>query len=42
MNRTQCKNHRNGTYEIDKNSLSCLDEKIHILDNGIDALTPGA
>ena len=39
MNRIQSKNHRIGTYEINKISLSCFDDKIYILNNGIDALT---
>ena len=37
MNRIQSKNHKIGTYEI-KISLLCFDDKIHILDNGIDVL----
>ena len=30
MNRTQSKDHRMGTYEINKISLSCFDDKISI------------
>ena len=33
MNRIQGKNNRIGTYEIDKISLSCFDDKIYIPDN---------
>ena len=39
MNRMQSKNHRIGTYEINKISLSCFDDKMHILNNGYDGLT---
>ena len=35
MNRIQSKNHRIGTYEIDKICLSCFDDNFYILDNGI-------
>ena len=38
MNRTQSKDHRIGTYEINKNSLSCFDDKIYIQNNGWDGL----
>ena len=41
MNRIQSKNHRVGTYEINRISLSCFDDKIHIVDNGYDGLTFG-
>ena len=41
MNRIQSKNHRIGTYEINKISQSYFDDNIHILDNGIDALALG-
>ena len=41
MNRIKSKNHRIGTYEINKISLSCFDDKIYILNNGHDALTLG-
>ena len=42
MNRIQSKNHRIGTYKINKISLSWFNDKIYILDNGIDALAVGA
>ena len=35
MKRTQSKKHKLGTYEIDKISLSCFDNKIYVLDDGI-------
>ena len=35
MKRTQSKKHKLGTYEIDKISLSCFDDKRYVLDNGI-------
>ena len=38
MKRIQAKNHKIGTYEIDKISLSCFDDKRHVLDNGIHTL----
>ena len=38
MNRIQSKNHRIRTYEIDATSLSCLNDKIYILNNGYDGL----
>ena len=38
MNRTQSKNHRIGTYEITKISLSCFDDKTYISYNGIELL----
>ena len=31
MNRIQIKDHRIGTYEINKIYLSCIDDKIYIL-----------
>ena len=31
-----------GTYEINKTSASCFDDKINVLDNRIDALALGA
>ena len=34
INRIQSKDHRKGTYEISKISLSCFDDKIHIQNNG--------
>ena len=39
MNRTESKNHKIGTYGINKISLSCFDGKICILDNRINVLT---
>ena len=42
MNRIESKNHRIGTYEINKFSLSCFDSSIYVLDNEIDALALGA
>ena len=33
------KNHKLGTYEINKISLSCLDHKIFVLDDEIHTLT---
>ena len=41
MNRIQRKDHRIGTYEINKTSLSCFDGKIYILNNGYDGLALG-
>ena len=38
MRRIQAKNHKIGTYEIDKISLSCFDDKRFILDYGIHTL----
>ena len=35
MKRIQDKKHKIGTYEIDKLSLSCFDDKILVLDDGI-------
>ena len=35
MKRIQSKKHKLGTYEIDKISLSCFDDKRYVLDNGI-------
>ena len=35
MRRIQSKKHKLGTYEIDKISLSCFDDKRYVLDNGI-------
>ena len=34
INRIQSKDHRKGTYEISKISLSCFDDKVHIQNNG--------
>ena len=41
MNRIEGKNHRIGTFEMNKISLSCLDDKIYILNNGYDGLALG-
>ena len=38
MNRIQVKSHSTGTYEINKISLSCFDDKIYIQNNGCDKL----
>ena len=38
VNRSQNKDHRIGTYEINKISLSCFDDKICIQNNGYDGL----
>ena len=38
MKRIQAKKHKIGTCEIDKISLSCFDDKIFILDDGIHTL----
>ena len=38
MKRIQAKKHKIGTYEIDKISLSCFDDKRFVLDNGVDTL----
>ena len=40
-NRIQCKDHRIGTYEINKISLSSFDDKTYIQNNGYDGLTLG-
>ena len=39
MRRTQSKKHKIGTYEINKISLSCFDDKRFVLDNGIHTLS---
>ena len=41
MNRIQSKDHKTGTYEINKISLSCFDDKIYIQNNGCDGLALG-
>ena len=41
MNRIQSKEHRIETYEIDKISLFCFDDKIYIQNNGHDVLALG-
>ena len=38
MNRIQSKKHKLGTYEIDKISLSCFDDKRYVLDDRIHTL----
>ena len=38
MKRIQSKNHKLGTYEIDKISLSCFDDKRYVLDDRIRTL----
>ena len=38
MRRIQSKKHKLGTYEIDKISLSCFDDKRYVLDDGIHTL----
>ena len=41
MNCIRSKNHEIYTYEINKKSLSCFDDKRYILDNGIESLAYG-
>ena len=41
MNRIESKDYRIGTYEINKISLSCFDDKIYIQNNGYDGLALG-
>ena len=38
MKRIQSKQHKSGTYNIDKISLSCFDDKSYVLDDGIHTL----
>ena len=38
MSRIQNKDHRIGTYEINKISLPCFDDKIYVKNNGYDGL----
>ena len=38
MKRIQAMKHKIGTYEIDKISLSCFDNKRFVLDDGVHAL----
>ena len=38
MKRNQSKKHKIGTYEINKISLSCFDDKRFVLDDGIHTL----
>ena len=39
MKRIQSNLHRIGTYNLNKISLSCFDDKRHILDDGINTFT---
>ena len=41
MNRIKTEDHRIGTYEINKISLPCFDDKIYVLNNGYDRLALG-
>ena len=41
INRRQSKDHRIATYEINKISLSCFDDKIYIQNNGCDGVALG-
>ena len=41
MKRVQSRDHRTGTYEINKISLPCLDDKIYIKNNEYDRLALG-
>ena len=38
MKRIQAKKHKIGTYEINKISLSCFDDKRYVLDDGVHTL----
>ena len=38
MKRIQAKKHKIGTYEIDKISLSCFDDRRYVLDDGVNTL----
>ena len=38
MKRIQAKKHKIGTYEIDKISLSCFNDKTYVLDDGVHTL----
>ena len=38
MKKIQAKKHKIGTYEIDKISLSCFDDKRYVLDDGVNTL----
>ena len=38
MKRIQAKKHKVGTYEVDKTSLSCFDDKRYVLDDGVNTL----
>ena len=39
MKRIQSKKHKTGTYEVNKISLSCFDDKRFILGDGVHTLT---
>ena len=39
MKKIESKKHKLGTYEIDKISLSCFDDKKYVLDDGIYTLS---
>ena len=39
MKRIRSKKHKLGTYEIEKISLSCFDDKRYVLDDGIYSLS---
>ena len=41
MNRIQSKDHRIGTYEMNKILLSCFDDKMYIQSNGYNRLPLG-
>ena len=41
MSRIQSKDHRIGTYEINKISLSCFDHNVYIRNNGYNGLALG-
>ena len=41
MNRIQSKDHKRGTYKVNKMSLPCFDDKIYIQNNGCDGLALG-
>ena len=41
MRRIGSKNHKVGTYENNKSSLSCFDDKRYIIKNGINTLAYG-
>ena len=41
MNRIRSKDHKIGTYEINKIYLLCFDDKIYIQNNGYDGLALG-
>ena len=41
MNRIESKDHRIGTYEINKIPLSCFNDKIHIINDEYDRLALG-